>query len=241
MNYHFIEAASSYAKQTDQLVWIVTLLVGVWFIAAEAMFFWLMWRFRARPGVPSQYITGKEKHLKRWINWPHSLILVCDAIIIVAAIRVWVNVKQTLPPADDTVRIIAEQWTWTFQHAGADGKLDTPDDIITTDSLHVEVNKTYHFLLQSRDVVHSFFVPVFRLKQDAVPGRVITGWFRPTVTGVHDITCAQICGIGHGVMGAHVVIEDAQAHHEWVEAHTPTAANGAAPGAGGAVGATVSP
>lgn len=241
MNYHFIEAASSYAQQTDQLVWIVTLLVGVWFIAAEGMFFWLMWRFRARDGVRSQYITGKEKHLKRWINWPHSLILICDAIIIVAAIRVWVNVKQTLPRADETVRIIAEQWTWTFQHAGADGKLDTPDDIITTDSLHVEVNKTYHFQLQSRDVLHSFFVPVFRLKQDAVPGRVITGWFKPIHTGVHDILCAEICGIGHGVMGAHIVIEDAQAHHEWIEAHTPAAVNGAAPSSGGAVGAAVSP
>jgi len=141
----------------------------------------------------------------------------------------------------DIVRIIAEQWTWTFQLAGADGKLDTPDDIITTDSLHVEVNKTYRFLLQSRDVVHSFFVPVFRLKQDAVPGRVITGWFRPTITGVHDITCAQICGIGHGVMGAHVVIEDAQTHQAWIAAHTPTAATGAGAGTSGAVGAAVTP
>jgi cytochrome c oxidase subunit 2 len=228
VNYHFIEAASSYAQQTDQLVWIVTLLVGVWFIAAEGMFFWLMWRFRARDGVRSQYITGKEKHLKRWINWPHSLILICDAIIIVAAIRVWVNVKQTLPRADETVRIIAEQWTWTFQHAGADGKLDTPDDIITTDSLHVEVNKTYHFQLQSRDVLHSFFVPVFRLKQDAVPGRTITGWFRATKTGTYDITCAQICGIGHGIMAGCIDIETPERHAAWVQQHSAVAL-GAAP------------
>ena len=241
MGYSFIDSASSYSGQVDQLVWIVTVLTGVWFIAAESMFFWLMFRFRAREGVPSQYITGKEKHLKRWINWPHSLILVCDAIIIFAAIRVWVNVKQTLPRADETVRVIGEQWTWSFVHAGADGKLDTPDDIITTDSLHVEVNKTYHFQLSSRDVLHSFFVPVFRLKQDAVPGRVITGWFKPIHTGVHDILCAEICGIGHGVMGAHIVIEDAQTHHAWIEAHTPTAAAGATEGATGAVGAAVKP
>jgi cytochrome c oxidase subunit 2 len=90
-------------------------------------------------------------------------------------------------------------------------------------------------------VLHSFFVPVFRLKQDAVPGRVITGWFKPIHTGVHDILCAEICGIGHGVMGAHIVIEDPQAHREWIEAHTPAAVNGAAPSSGGAVGAAVSP
>jgi len=241
MTFPFIEAASSYAQQTDQLIWLITVLVGVWFVAAEGMFFWLMWRFRARPGVRSQYITGHEKHLSRWIHWPHNLILVCDAIIVVAAIRVWVNIKQTMPPTDETVRIIGEQWTWSFQHAGADGKLDTPDDIITTDSLHVEVNKTYQFQLQSRDVVHSFFVPVFRLKQDAVPGRVITGWFKPIRTGIHDISCAQICGIGHGLMDGHIIIEDAATHRAWIQAHTPTAATAAPAGGAGAVGAAVTP
>ena len=227
MTPHFIHTGSSYAGDVDQLVWIVTWLVGVWFIAAEAMFFWLLYRFRARDGVKSQYITGKEKHLKRWINYPHTLILICDAIIIVAAIRVWVTVKQTLPPADETVRVIGQQWTWTFVQAGADGRLDTGDDITTTDSLHVEVGKTYHFQLESKDVLHSFFVPIFRLKQDAVPGRRITGWFKPTEIGVHDILCAEICGIGHGVMGAHILIESAEQHHAWVQAHTAVASAGA--------------
>ena len=60
-------------------------------------------------------------------------------------------------------------------------KLDTADDIATVDELHVEVNKIYHFKLESRDVLHNFSVPVFRLKQDAIPGRVITGWFEPTI------------------------------------------------------------
>ena len=95
MPHTFLDSASSYSGQVDQLVWIVTVLVGFWFLVAEGMLFWLMFRFRAREGVRSQYITGKEKHLKRWINWPHTLILVCDVVIVAAAIRVWVNVKQT--------------------------------------------------------------------------------------------------------------------------------------------------
>jgi cytochrome c oxidase subunit 2 len=222
---YFIQSLSSYSGDLDRLVVLVTILAGVWFILAEAVLFWLIFRFRARPGVPAQYITGKEKHLKRWVNIPHYLIIVCDVFIIIAAVQVWVRIKQTLPPADETVRIVARQWVWTFTHAGADGKLDTSDDIITTDELHVVAGKTYHFQLESLDVLHSFFVPVFRLKQDAIPGRTITGWFKPTAPGTHDILCAEICGIGHGVMGGRIVIETPEQHAAWLQEHQPALAS----------------
>jgi len=166
-----LPSASTFSWDIDQLVLWVTILTGLWFFAAEGMFFWLLWRFRARDGVKSRYITGKEPELKRWINIPHTIILVFDIVIIVMAVRVWVKVKQTMPPADDTVRIVTQQWTWSFQHSGPDGVLDTADDVWTSDTLHVAVGKTYHFMLESKDVIHSFFVPVFRLKQDAIPGR----------------------------------------------------------------------
>jgi cytochrome c oxidase subunit 2 len=198
--------------------------VGFWFFAAQGIFFWLIFRFRAREGVPALYVTGKEKHLKRWINIPHVLIILCDVVIIAAAIKVWVDIKQALPPAEEQVRVVGQQWVWTFVHAGADGRLDTPDDIVTSDDLHVQVGRTYHFLLESKDVLHSFSVPVFRLKQDAVPGRTITGWFKPTRTGSFDIQCAEICGIGHGVMNGRIHIENAAEHQAWVQEHTPMAA-----------------
>jgi cytochrome c oxidase subunit 2 len=219
-----IQSASSYAGDIDGLILLVTILTGFWFFLAQGVFFWLIFRFRAREGVPAQYLTGKEKHVKRWINIPHYLILVCDIVIIAAAIKVWVEIKQTMPPADQEVRVVGQQWVWTFVHAGADGKLDTPDDIVTSDHLHIEVGKTYHFLLESKDVLHSFSVPVFRLKQDAVPGRTITGWFKATRTGEFDIQCAEICGIGHGVMNGRIHIESAADHQAWVEGHTPIAA-----------------
>lgn len=220
----FVPRASSYAVDTDNLFWLITVLVGVWFIAAEVMFFWLIFRFRARPGVPGQYVTGKEKHLKRWVSWPHTMIMFCDAIIIVAAVRVWVHMKQTLPPADLRIRVVAQQWAWIFTDPGPDGQLDTADDVRTTDELHLINGKTYHFLLESKDVVHSFFVPAFRLKQDAIPGRIYTGWLRTTRPGTYDILCAQICGMGHGVMGAKLVVEDAQQHAAWLAAHRNDAA-----------------
>src|SRR5215831_12667296 len=187
----YIEQASTYAADIDNLVLLVGVLVGFWFILVELVFFGLIVAFRRRPGVRAEYITGEEKHQKRWVGIPHELVLVCDVVIIIAAVRVWVNVKQTLPPAQETVRVVAQQWAWSFVHPGKDGKLDTADDIRTVDELHVEVGKLYHFQLVSRDVIHSFSVPAFRLKQDAIPGRVITGWFQPTQTGTFDIQCAK--------------------------------------------------
>ena len=220
----WVPNAGSYAGEIDGLILLVTILVGFWFFAAQGIFFWLIWRFRARDGVPALYVTGKEKHLKRWINIPHILVILCDVVIIAAAIKVWVGVKQVLPPPDAKVRIVGQQWVWTFVHPGVDGQLDTADDIVTTDDLHVEVGKTYHFLLESKDVLHSFSVPVFRLKQDAIPGRTITGWFRPTKTGAYDIQCAEICGIGHGVMTGRIHIDSAEEHASWTQAHAPLAA-----------------
>ena len=82
---------------------------------------------------------------------------------------------------------------------------------------------TYEFQLKSRDVLHSFSVPVFRLKQDAVPGRTIKGWFKPILNGAFDIQCTEICGIGHGIMGARILIEKPDAHAEWVRTHAPVA------------------
>jgi len=220
----FLVQASTYAGSIDGLIMLILVLVGFWFLAAEGVFFWLIWRFRARPGERSQYLTGNEKHVKRWVTIPHALVLVCDVFIIIGSVRVWYHIKQQLPEADSTIRIIGQQWAWTFQHPGPDNILDTADDIFTVDALHVEVEKTYHFRLESRDVLHSFSVPVFRLKQDAVPGRSITGWFRPSRTGEHDIQCAEICGIGHGVMAARIHIEDANTHAQWIAENSNSAA-----------------
>lgn len=219
----WVQQASSFAGDVDGLVLLVTVLVGFWFIAAEIMFFWLIFRFRRREGVATQYLSGKEKHVKNWVNIPHYLVLVCDVFIIIAAVQVWVKIKQTLPPADATIRVVGQQWAWTFTQPGPDGLLDTADDIRTSDDLHVEVDKTYHFKLEATDVLHSFSVPVFRLKQDSVPGRTITGWFKPTKAGDFDIQCAEICGIGHGIMAARLHVETAEQHQEWMAQNSPIA------------------
>jgi cytochrome c oxidase subunit 2 len=219
----YLVAASSYAEHIDNLVLLIAVLVGFWFVLVELLFLGLIVAFRERDGGRTEYISGEEKHQKRWITFPHYLVLVCDVFIIAGAIRVWYEIKQDLPPAERTVRVIAQQWAWTFVHPGPDDKLGTADDIPTVDELRLEVGKLYHYKLEARDVLHSFSIPVFRLKQDAIPGRVITGWFEPTRTGTYDIQCVEICGAGHGLMPARVVIESAAEHAAWMASHAPTA------------------
>jgi cytochrome c oxidase subunit 2 len=211
-----IEPASTYAGDIDWLFTFMFIMVGFWFLVAEGAFFALIWKFRYKEGQPALYVTGHEKDLKRWVSIPHYLIIFCDIFIIFFAVQVWYNIKQNLPPAERTVQVIGQQWAWSFVHPGADGELGTDDDIATVDELHVEVDTVYHFKLSSMDTLHSFSVPVFRLKQDAIPGRVITGWFEPTLPGEYDIQCAEMCGVGHGIMGARIFVETAEEHEAWL-------------------------
>ena len=212
-----IPSASTYAGDIDWLIDLIAILTGFWFLVAQGMLFYLIFKYREENNPEAEYLTGKEKEVKRWVTIPHLLIILCDIVIIVAAVWVWRTVKQTLPEPDAEVRVVGQQWAWSFQHPGPDGELDTEDDIHTVDELHVEKGKTYHFDLESKDVIHSFSVPAFRLKQDAIPGRSITGWFEPTKTGTYDIQCAEICGIGHGLMVADLHVETPEEHAAWLE------------------------
>ena len=221
--------ASTYAGDIDRLFTMIFWIVAVWFLLAEGVFFYFILRFRKKDGVRAQYVSGELKSEKRWITIPHNLILLFDVLILVFAVKVWYTVKQDLPDAPDkrVVRIIGQQWAWTFVDPGPDGQLDTPDDIAKVNEMHVVVDKIHHFKLESKDVVHSFSVPAFRLKQDVVPGRTITAWFKATATGRHDIQCTQICGIGHGLMSASLYIETPEQHEAWLKDHSALAAAGA--------------
>jgi cytochrome c oxidase subunit 2 len=225
-----LESVSTYSDSIDTLILVITIIVGFWFFLVEGVFFWFIFKFRHKEGQKAMYITGEEPQYKKWISIPHALVILCDLVVIGMAIQVWYTVKQNLPEEDDSgkarvVRVVAQQWAWSFHHAGPDGEFDTADDISTVGELHVEVDKLYHYQLSSRDVLHSFSVPVFRLKQDAIPGRVITGWFRatkPSPPGGWDIQCTEMCGIGHGLMPAKIFIEMSEDHAAWMAENVDT-------------------
>ncbi|MBI2828307.1 MAG: cytochrome C oxidase subunit II [Acidobacteria bacterium] len=215
--------ASSFASTIDGLVLLIAVIVGFWLILAEVVLFGFIFKYRARDGIRGQYVSGEDRSQKTWVSYPHYAVVVFDIIIIVAALRVWNEVKVAAPPGEEQIRIIAQQWSWTFVHAGPDGKLDTPDDIRTVDDMYVQRDRVYTFELHARDVVHSFSVPAFRLKQDAIPGRAIHGWFRPTREGTFDIQCVEMCGVGHGLMAGRIHIGSAAQYAAWMTEFTNTA------------------
>ena len=224
MNFTGLPQLSSFAGEVDFVIFLITVLVGFWFILTEGVFFYFILKYRKKSSPKAAYITGDEPELHRWISRPHAAVLVFDVFIVVAGVRLWLEVKQTLPPEPvPHVRVVAQQWAWSFVHPGADGQLDTSDDIKTVDDLHIQANQPYVWELESRDVLHSFSIPSMRLKQDAVPGRVIKGWFDANVAGVYEIQCAEICGIGHGLMPAKIHVEDAATHTAWMRENSPAA------------------
>ena len=213
--------ASSYAIEIDVLFDVITILVGFWFLLVLGYFFYLIFRYRQRDGHKAEYISGETHKQKQAIEIPHYLILVCDVFIIIPTFLVWFNIKIDIPPPEEEVRIVAQQWAWTFYHAGEDKVLGTEDDIVSVNELHIKNNTQYSYHLESRDVMHSFSVPVFRLKQDAIPGRVISGHFKPILEGEWDIQCAEMCGVAHGIMGARIFIRSEAEHNAWLAANTP--------------------
>lgn len=219
MMQYILPQASSSAASVDFIIDLIFYIVGAWLILAEGILFYFIIKYRRKEGVKAQYVTGEKHEEMKWIHIPHNLVLVFDVIILIFAIKVWYEVKQFQPPADETVRVIGQQWSWRFVHPGLDKVLGTADDVETVDDFHVKIDTTYHFQLESVDVLHSFSIPVFRLKQDAIPGRVITGWFKPTRLGQYDFQCAEICGIGHGIMKSRVFVETPEEHEKWLKSH----------------------
>ena len=93
----YVAALSTYAGDIDNLILLIAVLVGFWFVLCEGVFFYFIIRFREKDGRRAEYITGDEKHQKRWITAPHLLVLVCDLFIVAGAVSVWYDVKQYLP------------------------------------------------------------------------------------------------------------------------------------------------
>ncbi len=218
-----VPRGSTYAADIDLLFDVITYLVGFWFILVFGFFLYCLFRFRRKAGVKAQYITGETHKQKMAIEVPHYLILGCDVVILIMTFFVWHKVKIDMPTPDEEVRIVAQQWAWSFYHAGQDGILGTEDDIATVNELHIKAGTQYKFHLEATDVMHSFSVPIFRLKQDAIPGRIIYGHFNAldTVIGEWDIQCAEMCGYMHGGMGARLFVETPEQHAEWIAANTP--------------------
>ncbi len=214
----FPEQASTFAPQVDALYFF---LVAVSLVFAGLIFFLVIYfavkyRRRSADEAPPPYAVSDRRLEIAWSVVPFLLTMV---------MFYWgasLYFTMTRPPKDALeIWVVGRQWMWKFQH---------PDGQREINLLHVPVGRPIKLLLASEDVIHSFFVPAFRVKQDAVPGRYTSVWFEPTKTGRFHLFCAEYCGTQHsGMIGRIVVLEQHQ-YEEWLEGGRVTAPPAASDG-----------
>ena len=206
------EGITTTSPVVDRLFYIILWLTGAVFVAVQLALIVFVIRYRRDPQRRATYTHGNTLAEVIWTAIP-ACILVALALY---SQNVWSLVKGTPPHPDLEVEITGEQFAWNFRYAGADGQLKTDDDILTINQLHLPVDKTVLFHISSKDVIHSFFVPQFRMKQDAVPGLSSRMWVHPVKAGHFDIACAELCGLGHYRMKGFLVIEPDEAYQTWL-------------------------
>ena len=215
------EQVSSFGGDIDSRIALIYYVIFAWFILLHGLLVYMLIRFRRREGRPALYLRGDRFRQLAWILLPTLLILALDIWIDARGERVWAAVKIDRPQADLQVRITGKQFNWEILYPGPDGQFGTKDDKLLENSLHVPVGKVVGILLESKDVLHSLFIPEMRLKQDAVPGRTIPVWFKAMKPGRYEIACAELCGFGHTTMSGFVTVHTAESWEEWVKDRWP--------------------
>jgi cytochrome c oxidase subunit 2 len=194
--------ASTGAGNVDALYIFLILLSGFMSIAIFTMIIVFALRYRRQPGRVAEQIEGSTALEITWSVVPLGIFMI---------IFVWgafIFFQERTPPRDATeIYVVAKQWMWKLEHVEGQREIN---------ELHVPVGRDVKMIMTSQDVIHSFYVPAFRIKQDVLPGRYTTAWFRATKPGVYHLFCAEYCGSQHsGMIGQVVVMEPAQ-YQAWL-------------------------
>ena len=212
------ENISTYGEDIDFLFHLIYYITGVSFLlVAGAMVLFLI-QFRHKEGRRATYIHGHTTLEIVWTIVPAVILVVLSFL----SQATWGNIKAHLPPSQHRVQVTAKQFNWEMLYPGPDGQFGTADDLLMDNELHVPVNKVVRVTLKSKDVIHSFFLPHLRLKQDAVPGREIEAWFEATKPGRYEIPCAELCGFGHSGMKGWVTVYSPDEYQKWLKKHWPS-------------------
>jgi cytochrome c oxidase subunit II len=223
---HLPEGVSSYSGRIDGLFTLILWITGVIFVVVEFLLLLFLFRYRHREGRRARYTHGNNRVEVVWTIIP---AFICVVLALLSR-RSWTEIKQQMPKEAMQIEILAEQFAWNIRYPGPDGKLGTADDIVTLNQLHFPVGRPVVATLRSKDVIHSFFLPEFRVKQDAVPGMSTRIWFDAMRVGHWEIACAELCGLGHYRMKGFVTVETPEEFEKWLAEQAATGAP--APAAG---------
>jgi len=233
-----ITDASLNGHRIDQLIKILHWFMAVLFVGWGIFFVYCLVRFRQRPGHKADYALVKAKPSK----YIEVAVAAFEAVLLLGfSIPIWASVKNELPQMTDKVppvrvRVVAEQFAWNFHYPGADGKFgktdpklvdtatnplgldktgDGADDVFSLE-FHLPVDRPIICDISSKDVIHSFFLPVMRVKQDAIPGMRIPTWFQASKIGTYEVACAQLCGNNHYSMRALMYVQSQADFDKWL-------------------------
>jgi cytochrome c oxidase subunit 2 len=229
--------ASEHGGGVDRMLRYTLLTAGAFIATGHAVLGWLLWRSggRPRPANPHEAFVRSRR-------WPLAVAaivaLITEGGVFGLGLPVWNRYFATAAPADSLViEVTAEQFGWNVRYSGPDGvfgrteprliTLDNPlgmdpadphgrDDLIGLNVLHAVVNRPVKIRLRSKDVIHSFFLPNFRVKQDAVPGMTIELWFTPSRSGRFELACTQLCGFGHYEMKGVLIVQSPEEFAAWL-------------------------
>ena len=222
------ENVSEEGHVIDQLFMFILYLTGAVFVGTSLALFWFMWKYDAEKNPePIKYTHGSHNLEIVWSILPAVTLL----FIAIYQMNAWADAKLRRPslpgvdgklgtkddvPKAPLLEVTARQFEWRLRYAGKDGQLGTADDIQTVNDMHRPANEDIVLTLKSQDVLHSFFLPNLRIKQDAVPGMKQFVWFRSTKTGIYDIVCAELCGWGHYKMRGRIIFEPQEKFDRWL-------------------------
>ena len=235
--HYFPENVSTFGTELDRLfavIWYIT--VAIFFLTYGLLIYCLI-RYRRRPGVKASGSHGNNMLEFTWTILPTFLF----AGLGIYTDNAWETTKNEnrIPKPDVEIEVLGKQFNWMFRYAGADGVLGKQsqafrtlknpfgldpadphgkDDIIMENEIHLPVNKNILVHLSSIDVIHSFFLPNFRVKQDALPGSWMKVWFNGTKAGTYEIACAELCGPSHYNMRGVLKMNSQDEYNKWYDA-----------------------
>lgn len=230
---------SAHGWQVDQIIYITHWLMLILFLFWGAYFLYVLYRFRASRNPKASY-HGMQSH---WSTWSEAGVAVVEVVLLVGfSIPGWYRWSKQVARESNPfeVRIVAEQFAWNVHYPGPDGKFgrtvinlvtstnplgldmtdpDAKDDVVALNQLHLPVNRQALIHVRSKDVIHSFKLPVMRVEQDAIPGMDVPIHFTPIRTTNGDrweIACAQLCGLGHYRMRGQIFVDSPADLQKWM-------------------------
>jgi cytochrome c oxidase subunit II len=214
----FPAQASTQAKNTDHLYHVLVIACVPIFVLVTGVIIYCVWQFRMKPGEELKDgppIHGNTRLEVLWTVFPAVLLL---SMIGYSFVILHDNEKK--PAKEIEVAVNAQQFAWTFQYPAS----VTHGAPVQSTQLYLPINESVDFALRSKDVIHAFWVPAFRLQEDVVPGITVRYRATPDRLGSYPIVCNLLCGLGHGLMRSTVRVVTQEQFRTWLASHQGTAA-----------------